>query len=247
MKQQEERAASVSFPAGLEQPEGSFRFSEDALLLAQFAASLRLPEHACFADLGTGCGVVALAVLRKRPSWRGVGLEVQPELAAAAERNAGSLGLSEHFSVVTGDVAEHASRKAIRAALCVSSEDDGPVLFDAVFCNPPWRREGTGRVPLSDMRRRALFGTGRTFTDFFSASDAVLKNGGHLVAVSGAERTAELLAALPTRLHPEHLRFVFTRPSSPAAFVLLRAKKNGRAALCVDRLDMLGNRSEERF
>ena len=230
------------FPSGLEQPEGSFRFSGDALLLADFSVSLALPENAFFADLGTGCGVVALAALRKRPLWRGVGLEVQPELAAAAARNAERLGLSERFRALEGNVVSSVSLRAARSAFSGEKgkkESQSLPLFDAVLCNPPWRREGTGRVPPSPLRRTALFGTERTFFDFFSAADAVLKSGGCLAAVSGAERTAELLAALPARLHPERLRFVFTRPDAPATFVLLMARKNGRSSLCVDRLDSL--------
>ena len=241
MNAEESRPEEVTFPAGLEQPEGSFRFSGDALLLADFSMELSLPENTFFADLGTGCGVVALAALRKRPLWHGVGLEVQPELSAAAERNAARLGLAERFCALEGDVSSSASLRAARNALARQSGESSRhlPLFDAVFCNPPWRREGTGRMPPSPLRRTALFGTERTFPVFFSAADAVLKSGGCLTAVSGAERTAELLAALPARLHPERLRFVFTRPDAPATFVLLMARKNGRSSLCVERMDSL--------
>lgn len=239
MNTEETRPGEARFPAGLEQPEGSFRFSNDALLLADFSVSLALPENAFFADFGTGCGVVALAALRKRPHWHGVGLEVQPELAAAAGRNAARLGLAGRFCVLEGDVASSSSLREARSALAgQSGAASGSLpLFDAVFCNPPWRREGAGRVPASPLRRRALFGTEHTFSAFFSAADAVLTSGGCLAAVSGAERTAELLAALPARLHPEKLRFVFTRREAPATFVLLMARKNGRSCLCVERQD----------
>ena len=231
-----------TFPAGLEQPEGSFRFSSDALLLADFALECSLPADALFADLGTGCGVVALGALSRRPHWRGAGLEIQPELAAAAERNAAGLGLAERFRAVVGSVTERSSLRRLRTAFedgFGGMRGEAPMpLFDAVFCNPPWRREGAGRLPPSSMRRTALFGTDDTFPAFFSAADAVLKNGGRLMLVSGAERTADVLAALPDRLHAEHLRFVFTRRDAPAAFVLLEARKNGRAALRVDRLEL---------
>ena len=108
-------------------------------------------------------------------------------------------------------------------------------MFDAVMTNPPWRVEGDGRVPPSDLRRRALFGTAETFREFFSAADSLLKNGGLLLAVAGADRTADLLADLPKRLHPEILRFVFTKENAPAEFVLLMAKKNGRGALKIEK------------
>lgn len=237
MRAEEEHREGAAFPSGLEQPEGSFRFSGDALLLADFAVECALPPQAFFADLGTGCGVVALATLRRMPLWHGVGLEIQPPLAAAACRNAQRLGLEERFCVVEGSVSDEAALRRLRTRLSLSADGRGDTLplFDAVLCNPPWRREGAGRVPPSAMRRTALFGTEQTFPDFFSAADALLKNAGQLVVVSGAERTADLLAALPERLRPERMRFVFTRRDAPATFVLLAARKNGRGALRVER------------
>ena len=53
--------------------------------------------------------------------------------------------------------------------------------------------------------------------------------------MAGAERSADMLAALPKRLHPEILRFVFTKENAPAEFVLLMAKKNGRGTLRVEK------------
>ena len=73
--------ARRAFPAGLEQPEGSFRFSVDALLLAAFAASRTADVTIRFIDLGTGCGVVGLAyLLLKSNKCRGACMDCNPEL-----------------------------------------------------------------------------------------------------------------------------------------------------------------------
>ena len=229
------RAAREAFPAGLEQPEGSFRFSADALLLARFTEEQSLPEQAVLAELGTGCGVVSLAVLLEKPGWKSVGLEREAVLAEAAARNASSLGLDENFTPLCGDVNSRDDLLRMREALASGENLSGPPMFDAVMTNPPWRVEGDGRVPPSDLRRRALFGTAETFREFFSAADSLLKNGGLLTAVAGAESTADLLSALPKRLHPEVLRFVFTKENAPAEFVLLMARKNGKGTLRIEK------------
>ena len=236
------QAARAAFPAGLEQPEGAFRFSADALLLARFASEQALPGGTALAELGAGCGVVSLAVLLEKPEWRAVGLEREAVLAEAAERNAAALGLSEAFTPLCGDVTKRDDLRRMRARLaepCGAGEGaaktDTLPMFDCVTANPPWRVEGAGRVPPSGLRRRALFGTPDTFREFFSAADALLKNGGLLAAVSGAERAADMLAALPKRLNPEVLRFVFTKENAPAEFVLLMARKNGKGALRVEK------------
>ena len=143
------RSARDVFPAGLEQPEGSFRFSADALLLAKFTAGQALPENAVLSELGTGCGVVSLAVLLEKPDWRSVGLEREAVLAEAAERNAASLGLSEAFLPLCGNVASRDDLRRMREALLDGEEASrnlsGPPLFDCVMSNPPWRVEGDGR------------------------------------------------------------------------------------------------------
>lgn len=223
------------FPAGLVQPEGSYRFSADALLLAEFAAEQGGGAEASFADIGSGCGAVALALLLKEEGRLGVGLELLLPSAAAAEENAALLGLEGRFRMERGDAGDTACLRAMRRALAdMLGNPECLPLFDAVVCNPPWRLAGAGRIPPSDARRTALFGDGETFGIFFRAADAVLRQGGALYAVAGAERTADLLAALPQRMRPELLRLVFTKKDSPAEFVLLKAVKNGRKMLRVE-------------
>ena len=226
----------AAFPAGLEQPGGSFRFSEDALILGESAASL-LGESASLCDLGAGCGIVAFAALRRKPLCIAVGVEKEPLLAAAARRNAERLGLAQRYAAVCGDLGEKAALHEARECLKrMTGHSVGLPLFDMVACNPPWRREGTGRTPPSAMRRSALFGGEETFAGFFSAADQILKDRGLLAVLAGAERTADLLAALPPRLHAEEMRF-WCRGQS-ARRVLLLARKNGRADLTVEALSM---------
>ena len=104
--------ARRAFPAGLEQPEGSFRFSVDALLLAAFAASRTTDVTIRFIDLGTGCGVVGLAyLLLKRNICQGFGMDCNPELIAAAQNNTAKLGFSDRFALHTGELADTVFRK----------------------------------------------------------------------------------------------------------------------------------------
>lgn len=237
-------SARARFPRGLVQPENGFRFSRDALLLAAFAAGLPLASQARVADLGTGCGVVGLGLLLKRPDLRVVGLERDHSMADAARRNAVCLGMTERFSVVEGHVGD---ADTLTAARYMAGADQGrtgkesrraagtaPLLFDAVTCNPPWRKEGSGRTPPSPTRRAALFGDDTTFPLFFDAADALLTRGGALALICGADRLGDVLAALPERLRPVRLRFVHARTDAAATFFLLEARKGGRAALRVD-------------
>ena len=72
-------------------------------------------------DLGTGTGALLLAVLSELPAANGVGVDLKPEAAALAARNAARLGLSGRARFLAGDWA---------AALAGR--------FDLILCNPPY-------------------------------------------------------------------------------------------------------------
>jgi release factor glutamine methyltransferase len=72
-------------------------------------------------DLGTGTGALLLAVLSEFPAAQGIGLDLKPEAAALAARNAARLGLAGRARFLAGDWATALSGR-----------------FDLVLCNPPY-------------------------------------------------------------------------------------------------------------
>lgn len=78
-------------------------------------------------DLGTGTGCLLLATLSEFPGAWGVGIDLSPDAAALAARNARALGLSHRAAMVCGDWA---------AALAGR--------FDLVLSNPPY-------IPVDDI------------------------------------------------------------------------------------------------
>ena len=97
------------------------RADSEAVVEAALAAR---PEPAApfrVLDLGTGTGCLLLAVLHERPAAWGAGVDLSPDAARLAARNAGALGL--------------ASRSAF-----VCADWDAPLRgrFDLVLSNPPY-------------------------------------------------------------------------------------------------------------
>ncbi len=72
-------------------------------------------------DLGTGTGALLLAVLSELPAASGVGVDLKPEAAALAARNAARLGLSGRARFLAGDWAVALAGR-----------------FDLILCNPPY-------------------------------------------------------------------------------------------------------------
>lgn len=74
-----------------------------------------------FADLGTGTGAIAVAILSERPNAVAVGLDLAPGAVAAAVKNAASAGVGTRFLGVVGDF----SRLPVAG-------------FDLIVSNPPY-------------------------------------------------------------------------------------------------------------
>jgi release factor glutamine methyltransferase len=77
-------------------------------------------------DLGTGSGVLLLALLSQLPRARGVAVDIAPGALAVARNNAGRLGLAERTRFVLGDWG-----RALAGG------------FDIVLANPPYVESGT--------------------------------------------------------------------------------------------------------
>lgn len=218
-----------SFPRGLFQPEGSFRFSADALLLSAFfppGSGERL------LDMGCGCGVVAFGALLRGVCARAVGLDSSAELVAASERNAAMLGLENTFHSFQYDVCEFISSREARESLsdaCLLSDATGLELvenrFDIVLCNPPFYRVGQGRLPASSLRRQALFEAPGTLEAFCRLAAFALSKKGRLGMVFPAEERARLFDALhKAGLAPVRLLPIAPRAGEPASRILVEAQ-----------------------
>src|SRR5690606_15065156 len=107
-------------------PRPGYRAGMDAVMLAA-AVPAQAGEHVL--ELGCGAGAAALCLCARVPGVRVTGVEIQPDYAALARRNAAENGAD--FTVAEGDAA------ALPAALRA-------VSFDHVMMNPPYYRRDRG-------------------------------------------------------------------------------------------------------
>lgn len=198
-----------------------YRFTLDAILLAQFAAEgLPADKPLKVMDLGTGSGVIALLLARWRPAWKVTGVEVQPQLAELARRNAGLNGLA--VDIVEADWRTLGARDRAGDA-------------DLVVCNPPYFTLDGGQ-PCADPERAAgrqeLHGS---LDETTRAAARVVRGGGSVRFVHTAARLPQLMAAVAEAgLGVGRLCLVHPRASEPAGTVLLEASPGARRPLRVD-------------
>lgn len=102
------------------------RPDSETLIEAALAAFPRRGAVRRVLDLGTGTGCLLLAALSEFPDAAGIGVDLVPEAAALARRNAAALGFGGRTSFFVG---------AWGAALCAPR-------FDLVLSNPPYVEAG---------------------------------------------------------------------------------------------------------
>ena len=212
----EQIQARSYFPRGLIQPQGSFRFSIDALLLSSF---VKTQKNSRLLDIGTGCGVIGLSLLLNNPELTVVGLDIDNALIDSARENAAMLGFSANFSAQAADVGD------IRTLLQAES-------FDTVVSNPPYRRIDQGRLPKLHLRKNALFEGAGNLDCFIAGASFALKNGGAFYCIYPAERMADLFLSLTQyRLEPKLILPLQALYKKDLELVLLKATKNGKPGL----------------
>ncbi len=177
-----------------------YRFNLDPVLLAGF---VQPAGHVL--DLGTGCGVLGLLLLKMGKARRVTAVEVQPQLAELAMRNAEENGLSDRFEVICGDC------RTVRLP-----------TVDGVACNPPYFPRGQGRpAPQAgrEIARREWFGT---LAELLGCTFPLLRADGSWSAIVPAQRADELMLLLHRAgATTVRRRWVLPRAGAAAGHVLL--------------------------
>ena len=212
----------------------AFRFGTDSVLLADFAAPKPRDRAA---DLGCGTGAIATLMAAHCPGLHVDAVELQPEIADMARRSVLLNGMEDRIAVHEMDL-----RGAWRTL--------GAEAFTLVVCNPPYGRDGVGRVSASDTNRIARHEGVLRPEDVTQAASKLLKSGGKLCVVYPAPRALEMMTAMEKhRLAPKRIRTVHGVEGRAPRFVLLDAVKDGGPMLhwleplCLRRAD--GSYSDE--
>lgn len=193
------------------QPVRGYRAGLDPVLLA---ASVEGKAGQSALELGCGVGVASLCLAWRVPGLAVTGLEVQPEYAELARRNAAENGAD--FTVITGDL------RALPGDLRQRQ-------FDHVLANPPYfRREaGTGAV---DPGRDLALGGDTPLATWVEVAAKRAAPKGTVTFIQRIERLPELMAAMQTHLGSLELLPLIPREGRAPQLFLIRGRKGGRAA-----------------
>jgi tRNA1(Val) A37 N6-methylase TrmN6 len=189
------------------QPRRGYRVAVDAVLLA---AAVDAGPDMHVLDLGAGVGAVGLCITHRVPHCHVVGIELQPELALLAERNAALNSVSDRVRTIVHDLA-----RPLPQALG---------KFDHVATNPPYLAAAVADPSPDAIKAIATVESSAALARWLEVATAALKPAGTLTIIHRSDRLDEIAAHL-ARLNWADLTI---KPLAPAARVLVQARRADR-------------------
>jgi tRNA1(Val) A37 N6-methylase TrmN6 len=202
------------------QPVKGSRAGLDAVFLA--AACPAKPGETVL-ELGSGSGIVSLAVAARIDGASVTGVEVDPALCELARDNARRNGLAGRVAFVCGDVTAPAKR-LIEAGLA-------PDSFGHGLANPPFLAAGEARLSPEPMLCRAHAAAAGDLESWLRCLAAFIKPGGTVTIVHRADALPQLLSHAQGRFGGITIYPLFPRQGAPASRVLLHGRKGSRAPM----------------
>lgn len=187
------------------QPRHGYRAATDPVLLAA-----AVPARAAQTVLELGCGVgVAALCLASRTGAAVTGVEVQPDYAELARRNAAANALP--LTVLEGDL------------------DRLPLTgrFDHAMANPPYYSGGT---PARDPGRDIALREDLPIARWMEVMARRLAPKGTMTLIFGADRLPDALRGMPQDMGSPVVLPLAARAGRAPKRLILQARKGGRAA-----------------
>ncbi|QAR33714.1 SAM-dependent methyltransferase [Geovibrio thiophilus] len=198
------------------QPKEGFRFSVDAVMLADF---VKPSSKAKTIDIGSGSGVIAALLAKVKGCTDIDALELQENMFSCLTETVEINGLEDIVKPVQGD-------------LRIYRPD---FHYDAAVCNPPYRKESSGKIPPTLTERTARFNETMTLDDLFGFCKSFLKSGGSLSICIDSDLLADVfVTARKNRLEPKRMRLVHPDGQTVARTALIEFRRDGRAELVTE-------------
>ncbi len=192
------------------QPRQGYRAGVDPVFLA--AAVPATPGQSVL-ELGTGVGTAILCLARRVDGLTLAALELQPDYAELARKNALTNGID--VEIETGDLARMPAPLKSRR-------------FDHVLMNPPYFHRDK-RTQASDQGRETALSEATDLADWCGAGLRRLAPGGRLTLIQAAERLPDILALLAPQVGTIEVRPLAPRSGRTASRVIVSATRGGRA------------------
>lgn len=194
-----------------------FNFSLDSVLLPNFITLNETTKH--ILDIGTGNAPIPL-ILSTKTKAQIIGLEIQKEVSALAEKSIKLNNLENQINIINIDAKEYAKTAT-------------PEYFDIITCNPPYfEASDKSKFNKNDYKTIARHEITLNLEEILKISRKLLKNGGTLALVHRPERLIDILTLMrKNNIEPKKIRLVYPEKNKDANILLIEGKKNGKKGL----------------
>ncbi len=193
------------------------RFGTDAILLTEFS-NYKPSDLVC--DLGTGCGIIPLAMCRSNPPKTVYAVDIQEDAIEQVK-----LGIEK--SHVENIIPVCADLKTLW-----NCENMGK--FTLVTCNPPYFTVNSGFKSALTSQMVARHEVLCTIYDVCKSADMLLKFGGRLCMCNRPDRLADVISAMKSNnIEPKTLQFVSKNPETAPWLFLIEGKKGAKPSMKV--------------
>ncbi len=204
------------------QPAKGFRSGLDAVFLAA-ACNARPRERVL--EAGCGSGAASLCLLARVPSLRMTGIEIDPDTAQLARKNAAENGFADDFNIVTADL----------TAGWPSLQEAGlrREAYDHVIANPPYHAAERSRPSAGFEVARARVMEAGGLDRWLRFLAGVTKPHGTCTVIHVADALPELLNAFEGRFGAISVVPLYPKANASAIRVILSGVKGSRAPLSI--------------
>lgn len=193
-----------------------YRFSIDAILLANFVKNLNGER---IIDLGTGSAVIPLILAKRFPHIKVIGVEIQDSLVDIARRNVIMNNFSDQISINHTDLRDLAT-----------SYPAGH--FGIVLSNPPYRPLHSGQINALTEKAIARHEIKSSIEEIATIARYLLKKGGRFFCVYPAARMPDLIFLLrKNKIEPKKLKFVYSHEHESAKLILLEGMRGSKTGI----------------
>lgn len=205
------------------QNKNGFCFGIDSVLVSDFAKNIKKDSEVI--DLGTGTAIIAILLSAKTKAKKIIGVEIQKNVAEMAIRSIKMNQLTDKIEIVNTD---------IRNLLITKTMNSN--CYDAIVTNPPYLKENTGLKNENEEKLISRHEVKCTIEDIARVSYQLLKDKGEIYMVHRAERLIDIIQTFrKEKLEIKNMRFIHPKEGETANLVLIKAIKNGKPFLKIEK------------
>lgn len=198
-----------------------FCFGIDSVLLSDFAKEIK--NNSTVLDLGSGTGIISILLSKKINAKKIIGVEIQKDVYEMSKKSI-LLNDLQNVEFINEDIKN--LNNIIKNNSC-----------DAIVTNPPYMKNNSGiKNNNNEYKLISRHEIKCNIEDIIKISSKLLKDNGELYMVHRPDRLVGIIETLRKyKLEPKKIRFVHSRQGENSNLVLIKAIKNSREFLKVEK------------